>query len=222
LPIKRFILFSLIAVVIAAAGFAGGWFAALSRPAPPQPEPPAPSPAKASLKAHPLWGMTLGSKRVYVDAAGNTETMTVEKIRIEKDRVVFGLETVDHNGAFRDYKEVFQNADGIWHVGMGDGPDGTGPYQRYLKLPCKEDEVWSPNRFHWSPVWHTCQGTERVAVPAGTFDTIKVSAVLSHPLADRLETYWYNLEHGLIQYRVQLESSKVITLDRFYKLASLR
>lgn len=194
---KRFILFGLLVLVIVAVGFGSGWLAATSRPASPQSpaESPTPSVAEASLKAHTLWGMTLGSKRVYV-AENETETLTVEAIRIEKDRVIYSIKSVDDRGDTR-VEDVYQDAEGIWYQ---EGELET-PARKELRLmlPCQQGDTW---RIVTGDKY-VCEGTERVTVPAGTFDTIKITLSVSAPTGMWYDAYWYSMEHGLIQHQVR-------------------
>lgn len=217
---KRLLFFGSLAVVVAAVGFGGGWLAATSRPVPtqPPPEPPTPTAAEASLKAHALWGMTLGSKRVYV-AENETETMTVEEIRIEKERAIYKLMTVDERGNTRA-EDVFQNAEGVWHY-RDINLDGEEILEHHLKLPCKVGEQWPSNQLGaFGPVPHTCDAVETISVPAGTFQTIKVTVRFDHWTGTQVRSYWYNVEHGLIQYRISVSSFVATLRNPTFKLTS--
>lgn len=213
---KRFILLY-IAVVIAAVAFTAGWVAAMSNLTPPQPE----SPVEASLKAHPLWGMTLGSKRVYV-AEKEAETVTVEAVRVEKDRAVYTLKTVDERGGTK-FEDVFQNAEGVWHY----QPDRRSPDDWYhpLKWPCKPGDWWLTNEVDGFGILiqRTCVGVETVTVPAGTFETYKVTEKNLHQTGIVEKTFWYAPKHGLIQHHIRIRTEDPSpTRDALFKLSSMQ
>jgi hypothetical protein len=166
---------------------------------------PPPQPKKAPL----YYPTTVGATWVYDD--DTTEVVTA--VERHKDWYLVSVSKRNKWGEF-PYGKMFVSGSGLeWFPG-NDKPSGDGLLT--LKLPCQPGEQWQIIRERWDCPTVTAHETERVEVPAGSFEAIRIeyttwSVIGSRPLRREPEldqpnswysrdSYWYAQNVGMIKW----------------------
>src|SRR6266851_326240 len=132
------------------------------------------APASGGAGKTPLYYPTkLGAKWVY-DLNGKEETETITAVEKKEGAFLITVHKVDEFGREEDV-EMKLAADGLFIL---TGLAKIHPPSHVLKLPHKAGATWETYTGAW-PLWtseFTAHGPERIEVPAGKFDAIRVEA----------------------------------------------
>jgi hypothetical protein len=154
---------------------------------------------------------TIGSKWTYLWNGGEESHEVTDLVRVAD-----GLEVTVLTQYHRDMKTKSKfriNKNGLYQLTGGLGPDGRHPPMHLLKLPHRDGQKW----FTFLGAWGlgdnglVSSGPEKVKVPAGTFEAIRVDTRFpSRTDGDgTLAQYWYVEGIGLVK-RTYGDNAKVL------------
>lgn len=150
----------------------------------------------------------VGDKWTYLftEKGGNAKDKTselVEMVTAVEDKDGVKVVTV---GRFHDDGKVYTNRTrrvsdrGVWQT-EGEGCEPFRTPWVHLKLPHKPGQAWEDDE-HSKDTSLTAHGPEKVKVPAGEYDAIRVEKrKRGEPKSDPIQTDWYAPRVGIVQVR---------------------
>lgn len=148
---------------------------------------------------------TVGAKWVYTDASGD-DVLMISKVEDVKGGKVVTVERVEGEKRF-PFEKVKVSESGLARVAISEGE--FDPPLVLLSVPFKAGDMWT---FKGAGMGTLAQqrvsavvGAEKVKVPAGTFDTVKVDAdytiVFGQAMVRHTSSFWYAPRVGLVKMR---------------------
>jgi hypothetical protein len=139
----------------------------------------------------------VGATWVYEDPNGSEETLTISKVELADGARVVTVDRVDPNGLVL-WERMAVSAGGLVRVeGLGGKLD---PPLAMLQGPFRAGTKWETKTSGLDGV-DTIGGIERVKVPAGTYEAVRVDADYSigGGGARTQTTFWYAAGVGLVR-----------------------
>jgi hypothetical protein len=153
---------------------------------------------KHLMKAPPYFPTQVGTEWVYT-RLGSDETHVVTGVEVKENETLVIVERVMTDGEKKPNKVVSVRPDGLFWV--AEGGEAYDPPWCILKHPPEVGHAWETKtaRATSSPftIKRKVVAEERLKVPAGEFQTIRVES--ESPFAISTTTYWYAPRVGIVQ-----------------------